>query len=141
MKSQWISGLNNVFYMVCAILNYPPCIPDSLSSSQHSSASSPSIESAVAGHYGGERPAKQSPCFSRVVFPVSVLMLARQERLLKQTLTEPQLLRLFSFSRPSSVRLGLLDRGFIRPRCSRWLFELVVMLGVLWVGVLVMDGW
>lgn len=68
-------------------------------------------------------------------------MLVRQERLLKQTLTVPQLLRLFSFLRLFSVRLGLSDHGFIKLRFSHWLFELVVMLGVLWVGVSVMDGW
>jgi MFS family permease len=63
-KSQWISGLNNIFYMVCSI------DPDSsshltISSSPLSSVSLPSIESAVDGPCTGARWSRELLCSSQ----------------------------------------------------------------------------
>lgn len=70
MKSQWISGLNNIFYMVSRPARVSGLGVNSSSSLPHWSACLRSTASAADGLCTGDRLSKASPCSWPVVFLV-----------------------------------------------------------------------
>lgn len=73
-KSQWISGLNNIFYMVSQLSNDVETILTPTLSSPPSSVSLPSTASVVVGRSTGVQCCKASLCSSAAVSPSSPRM-------------------------------------------------------------------